>query len=75
MILQGVEGLKLGVIIFLLKVYIHVIQIAHNEFDCDHKITYKSFPTLCIFDKFFISSNMAKTHVKFETMSHSQSNS
>jgi hypothetical protein len=75
MIPQGVEGLKLEVIILLLKVYIHAIQITHNEFDCDHKITYKSFPTLGIFDKFYTSSNMGKTHVKLETMSHSQSNS
>jgi hypothetical protein len=74
MIPQGVEGLKFKVTLLLLKVY-HVIQIIHNEFDCDHKITYKSFPTLGIFDKIFISSNMGKTHVKPEILSHSQSNS
>lgn len=66
--------LKLGIIL-LLKVYINVIQTTHNEFDCDHKITYQIFPTLGIFDKFFTSSNMGKTHVKPKTMSHSQSNS
>jgi hypothetical protein len=86
MISQGVKGLKFEVIILLLKIYIHAIQITDNEFDCDHKITdnefdcdhkitYKSFPTLGIFDKFYTSSNMGKTHVKVETMSHSQSNS
>jgi hypothetical protein len=30
---QGVEGLKLGIIVLLLKVYINVIQITCNEFD------------------------------------------
>jgi len=43
---HGIEGSKLKVIIFLFRVYIHVIQITHNDLDCGHKSTYKSVPTL-----------------------------
>jgi hypothetical protein len=43
---HGIEGSKLKVIIFLFRVCIHVIQITHDAFDCGHKSTYKSVPTL-----------------------------
>jgi hypothetical protein len=33
MVHQGVEDLKLGVVILFMKVYIHDIQIANNELD------------------------------------------